>query len=97
MRTSKHRLGKKAQAAFTISDLGTIAISLVIAAIILGLGATILTEIQKDQTTDQAAFNASGFGLTGMVTLSSFIPTIALVAVAAIVIGIILVFFGRQR
>lgn len=88
---------KKAQRAFSIDDLGTIAISLVIAAIILGLGATILEEIQSDQPTNGSAFNASGFGLTGMVTLASFIPTIALVAVAAIVIGIILVFFGRQR
>lgn len=89
------KMNKKAQA-FTISDLGTIAISLVIAAIILGLGATILTSIQDSQTTDGVAFNASGFGLTGMNTLASYIPTIALVAVAAIVIGIILVFFGRR-
>jgi len=87
---------KKAQA-FTINDLGTIAIALVVAAVILGMGATILEKIQGTQTTDQAAFNASGFGLSGLNSLAEFIPTIAIVAVAAIVIGIILVFFGRQR
>ena len=90
------KLNKKAQA-FTISDLGTIAIALVVAVIILGLGATILTEIQKTQTSGKHAYNASAEGLTGLTTMSSFIPTIAIVAVSAIVIGIILVFFGRGR
>ena len=87
---------KKAQA-FTISDLGTIAIALVVAAIILGMGGTILDEIQDTQTSGTAAYNASDYGLQGMNTLSQFIPTIAIVAVAAVVIGIILVFFGRGR
>lgn len=90
------RRNKKAQA-FTISDLGTIAIALVVAAIILGMGATILEKIQETQVTDKSAFNASGFGLSGLNTMAEFIPTIAIVAVAAIVIGIILVFFGRPR
>ena len=87
---------KKAQA-FTISDLGTIAIALVVAAIILGMGATILEKIRDTQTTDKVAYNSSSYGLTGLSTLAEFIPTIAIVAVAAIVIGIILVFFGRPR
>ena len=87
---------KKAQA-FTIADLGTIAIALVVAAVILGMGSTILEKIQGTQVTGGAAFNSSGFGLQGMIALAEFIPTIAIVAVAAIVIGIILVFFGRQR
>jgi len=89
----KNRKGQ----AFTINDLGTIAIALVVAAVILGMGATILEKIQGTQVTDKTAFNASGFGLTGMNTMAEFIPTIAIVAVAAIVIGIILVFFGRGR
>ncbi len=90
------KLNKKAQR-FTINDLGTIAIALVVAAIILGLGATILEKIQGTQTTNNTAFNASGFGLDGLNTMAEFLPTIAIVAVAAIVIGIILVFFGRGR
>ena len=89
-------LKKKAQA-FTISDLGTIAIALVVAAIILGLGGTILDEVQDTQTESTASYNASMYGLEGMNTLAEFIPTIAIVAVAAVVIGVILVFFGRGR
>ena len=89
------QLSKKAQS-FTINDLGTIAIAIVVAAVILGMGGTILEKIQGTQTTNQAAYNSSGYGLSGLTTLSEFIPTIAIVAVAAIVIGIILVFFGRR-
>ena len=91
----KRMLGKKAQA-FTIADLGTIAIALVVAAVILGMGATILEKIKGTQT-DGSAQNASQFGLDGLNTMAEFIPTIAIVAVAAIVIGIILIFFGRGR
>lgn len=44
-----------------------------------------------------AARNGSDFGLAGVVTFAEFIPTIAIVAIAAIVIGIVLVMFGRTR
>jgi len=43
------------------------------------------------------ARNSTEFGLTGMVTFSEFVPTIAIVAAAAIVIGIILLMFGRRK
>ncbi len=92
----KH-LNKLGQRAFTISDLGTIAIALVVAAVILGMGATILAKLKDGQTVNGTAYNTSNFGIQGMTTIAEFIPTIAIVAVAAIVIGIILVFFGRPR
>ncbi len=92
---------KRGQRSFTISDLGTIAIALVVASVIIGMGATILEKIQDlsvgNGTTGTSSFNISRFGIDGLTTMAEFIPTIAIVAVAAIVIGIILVFFGRQR
>lgn len=91
---------RKAQRSFTISDIGTIAISLVVAAVILGMGATILSKLQEQTTgngtSGTSSFNISAFGIDGLTTIAEFLPTIAIVAVAAIVIGIILVFFGRQ-
>ena len=92
----KH-FNKRAQRAFTISDMGTIAIGLVVAAVILGMGATILSKLKGQQTINGTAYNASTSGIEGLSTMAEFIPTIAIVAVAAIVIGIILVFFGRPR
>jgi len=95
------QLKKKGQRSFTISDLGTIAIALVVAAVILGMGATILSKLQDlttgNGTAGTASFNVSRQGIDGITTIAEFLPTIAIVAVAAIVIGIIIVFFGRQR
>ncbi|KKK77108.1 hypothetical protein LCGC14_2856930 [marine sediment metagenome] len=44
-----------------------------------------------------SAYNSSGFGLAGVSTFAEFIPSVAIVAMAAIVIGILLVFFGRTK
>ena len=86
---------KKGQA-FTISDLSSIGITLVVVAIVLSIGATIVANIQSTQTSGSVAFNASAYGLTGLNTLASYVPTVALVAVAAVVVGIVLVFFARR-
>lgn len=43
------------------------------------------------------AYNSSGFGLVGVHTTASFIPTLAVIAMAAIVIGILMLFFGRPK
>ncbi len=171
---------RKGQQTMNISAIGTIAIALLIAAVILGLGGTILTTMQGAQTdtvsttpfnesfswlgnntaqsfaqsrvnlnslvvycnvslltldanytvnsfgvtiinlsstangmghnlqlcgfnmtydyqSGSEAYNASGFGLTGMTTVAEFIPTIAIIAMAAIIIGVLLLFFGRAR
>ena len=88
------QLNKKG--AFSIQDLSGLGVTLVVTAVVLGIGATILANIQGTQTSGTAAYNASAYGLTGLNTLSSYLPTVALVAVAAVVIGIILVFFGRS-
>ena len=81
---------------FTINDMASIGITLVVTAIVLGLGATILANLQAGQTSGGVAYNATGYGLTGLNTMASYVPTVALVAVAAVVIGIILVFFARR-
>ena len=82
---------------FTIQDMSTVGITLVVTSIVVAIGATILANIQSTQTAGSVAANASGYGLTGINTLASYLPTVALVAVAAVVIGIILVFFARRQ
>ena len=44
-----------------------------------------------------AARNTSTSGLAGVNTMAEFIPTISVVAIAGILIGIILIFFGRKN
>ena len=87
----------RSQKGFTINDMSNIGITFVVTAVVLGIGATILANIQATQTAGGVAANATGYGLTSLNTLASYMPTVALVAVAAVVIGIILVFFARRE
>jgi len=82
---------------FTIGDLGTIAISLGVAVIVVGVVASVVSTLQAGQTVGTAAHNASGYGLTALNTLSSYLPLVALAAVGAVVIGIIVRFFLNRN
>lgn len=78
-----------------IGDLAPIAIILVIAGIVLGIGAEVLVNIQTQLSAakaDQAAANAT----LGLAEISSWVPTIALVIAAALVIGIIFTSFAGK-
>ena len=161
----------------TLANFGSIAIAIVVAVIVLGLGSTILEKIQATQTDDTGTYvnqsftwqgndtavafaasrvvtssvvvyanvtvmgldvnytvNASGvailnqtaaasvdifnlllynmtysykiggtarnstdYGITGLVTMAEFIPTVAIIAAAGIIIGVLLLFFGRKK
>ena len=85
----------KSKRGFDIFDLGTISVTLVVGAIILGLGATILEQV--GETINISTANASSSSTLGVVgTLAEFIPIIAIVAVVAIIIGVVTGFFGRS-
>lgn len=75
-----------------ISDLAPIAIAFVFIAVVLGVGATVLSSVQAGQTSGSFAYNASGNGLSSLDELSGWLPTIALVVAAAIVIGVLAYF-----
>jgi len=87
--------------AMTLSDLAPVAIAFVFVAIVIGVGADVLADVQADQVTNTAgcnatvktscgtAYNSTGEGLTSLGELSSWLPTIALVVAAAIVIGVL--------
>ena len=91
----KFRKNKKA---FTIGDLGNIAIAFGVAIIILTVVAVIVQKLRDDQTdANTAARNATDFGLDALNTLSSFMPLVALTAIGAIVIGIVIRFFLQRQ
>ena len=79
-----------------LQDVPAIAVIFLIIAIILGIGATILTEIQDTQTDDGIAHNITGEGLTALETFGDWQNILAIVAISAVVIGIV-VFFFRGR
>ena len=78
-----------------VRQLGAMGLVVVVAAIILSLGASILTSLQGQQTANTVAYNITGKGLTGLVTFGDWIPLIALVVVASIVIGVIVTYMSR--
>jgi hypothetical protein len=75
-----------------LQDLAPLAIAFVFVAIVLGIGADVLTSIQDGQTAESSAFNASRNGLSSVDELSGWLPTIALVVAAAVVIGVLAYF-----
>lgn len=80
---------------FDVSNLGSITIFLVVVAVILGMGATVLETINAEvsvlSNTSQNTIASDAVG-----TLADFIPTIAIVAAAAIVIGVVLTIVGGR-
>jgi len=102
-----------------MNDLTPIAIMLVVAAIALGLGATIAAQQAEttcesgdgsyNATTDKCytnsthiveqmnyASNSTRYGMEGLNTFGSYVPTIALVAVVSIVLGILIFYLAKR-
>lgn len=73
----------------SVGDMGPLAIAMVFIAVVLGVGATVLSDVQSEQTASSYAYNASANGLQAVDQFSSWLPTIALVVAAAIVIGVL--------
>ena len=64
-------------------------------AVVIAVGADVLGDIQADQVADTYAYNASASGLESLDTLGGWLPTIALVIAASIVIGVLAFFRSR--
>ena len=79
--------------ALSLGSMSTMAITFVVLAIVIGIGGTILSEVQSTQTENGIAYNATGEGLTGIETFGEWLPTIAVILAAALVIGIVSAYF----
>ena len=55
-----------------LNQMATMAISFVILAIIIGIGGTVLDEVQDTQTSASIAYNATESGLEGIVTFGDW-------------------------
>ena len=72
-----------------VNDILPVGLIIVTVAIAMGIGAAVLASVDSAQTTGSVAKNITGTGLTSMKTLMYWLPTIALVIAAAIIIGLI--------
>jgi type II secretory pathway component PulF len=80
----------------TLGEVSPLVITLVVIAVVIGVGATVLTSVQSGQQVNSTAYNASQYGLTSLSSFSSWLPTIAIVLAAVIVIGIFAYLFMHQ-
>ena len=80
------KLSKKG---FSLFQVPTIIIVLVVIAVTLGVGATILDNIQDTQTAGSYASNVTGDGLAGLDSLSGWQSTWVVVIAAVVILGMI--------
>lgn len=78
-----------------IQSLVPLGVAFVVIAFVISMGAEILQSLYDDQTTDSYAKNATGEGLESLEELGSWLPTLALVVIAAIIIGVLITYLAR--
>ena len=81
----------------TLALLWTAALTIVSLAIMYGLMANVLVGIQSSQTAGTIAWNASEYGLQAIQTFSQWNPTLAIIIVAVVIIGLISLFAIARR
>lgn len=74
---------------FQVGDMLPLGITIVVLGIALSLGLTVLTDFQDSQTADSSAYNGTGDAIEGLTEFTSYLPTISLVVVVAVIIGIV--------
>lgn len=83
---------------YTIGDMLPIGLTFVVLAVALAIGAVVLAEVQSSDaiTTGSYAENATLSGQEAVDEFAGWLPTIAIVVVAAIILGILIVYLARK-
>ena len=83
-------------------NLKEIVIGFVVVGILVGFGLLILTEVQTEinsqtgGTSNSSAYNGTGEAIDAIGDLAGWLPLLALVIIAAIIIGYLMVSFGGR-
>jgi uncharacterized protein YceK len=87
------KLSKKG---FILTEVPQLVIILLVIAIVMGIGATVLTQIQGTQATGSSAYNVTQDGLEAQADLSGWQTTWVVIVAAAVILGVIYqyLFFG---
>ena len=81
-----------------LGDMMTVGVLFVVTGIMLGMGSKILYNIQSSVGNGTTAYYAVGNATESIGTLSSWLPTVAIIVAAAIIIGVLFSsFFGFRR
>ena len=74
---------------FALGDMLPLAITIVVIGVALSLGLTVLTDFKASQTANSDAANGTQKAIDGLNKFTQYLPTIALVVVIAVIIGIL--------
>ncbi len=90
-------MNRKNLKGFTINDLAPIAIAFVVVAIVGAFGAMVLVDVDSaiDNGTSKASI-ITNYGLDALSDLMSWLPLLAIVVIAAVIIGILLYYFKMK-
>ena len=77
-------------------DLTELAIGIVVLGIVVSVGATILINVRDTSTSGTVAYNLSDDAATGIAEYGNWFKIIVIVGVAAVVLGLIFMAFGRK-
>lgn len=78
-------------------DLTDLAIGIVVLGIVVSVGATILINVRDTNTASGVAYNLSNSAATGIAEYGNWFKIIVIVGVAAVVLSLIFMAFGRNQ
>jgi hypothetical protein len=77
-------------------DLTDLAIGIVVLGIVVSVGATILINVRDTNTSGSTAYNLSDKAAVGLAEYGNWFKIIVIVGVAAVVLSLIFMAFGRR-
>jgi type II secretory pathway component PulF len=80
-----------------LNDMLTYGLLFVAVAIVLAVGGQVLGQLNETQTAGTVEHNVTTHGLTSLSTLGQWLPIIAIVIAAVIIIGILIYNFRFKR
>jgi Na+-transporting methylmalonyl-CoA/oxaloacetate decarboxylase gamma subunit len=84
------------KAKFSLQELLGIGFTLIVLGIGLAYGLQVIGDVQADFTPSSVEYNATSDTLTAVSNVTSKLPTIATIVVAAVIIGILVVYLFNR-
>lgn len=84
------------KAEYDIRHLLPIAMIFVVLGIAVTYGLDVMADVQADMTSGTLAYNATGDAMTGVAEIPSKMPTLATIVIAAVIIGVLVVYLARK-
>jgi len=89
-------VGKVSKGQVSLTNMQTYAVAFVVIGVVLSVGLSVLSGVKDEMNTSEAEQGASQ-AMEGITTFTNWLPLIALVVVASIIIGLVSMFQRSSR